>query len=150
MANRFNPSGKKGGGYATIIYVDPTPYPDMNDYKNNGLPSNGYDSHNRTNMPHKKELPYLDRPAIKKFRQFVKKPNWFNYKHFIAAIEANNKELIPNRKKGNVRYDSVYNLLDKYKQSKNDDLINNKVSRYNFLKELYKLYSKTDPQKNYH
>ena len=57
MADRFNPNGKKGGGYATIIYVDPTPYPDMNDYKNNGLPSNGYDSHNRTNMPHKKELP---------------------------------------------------------------------------------------------
>lgn len=57
MADRFNPSGGNGGGYATIKYTDPNPYPDMNGYKNNGLSSTGYDSHNRTNMPHKKELP---------------------------------------------------------------------------------------------
>ena len=56
MADRFNPNGKKGGGYATITYTNPKPYHDRNNYKNNGSPSNGYDSHNGTNMSHKKEL----------------------------------------------------------------------------------------------
>lgn len=37
----------------------------MNGYKNNGLPSNGYDSHNGTNMSHKKELPQNESDWLK-------------------------------------------------------------------------------------